>query len=63
MPDALPVAEVLAQVPTVDALLAGQGDGGLAASAAGQALSGLEPLDGQDSQGGGAANGTPGPAS
>jgi len=63
VPDALPVAEVLAQVPTVDALLAGQGDGGLAASAAGQALSGLEPLDGQDSQGGGAANGTPGPAS
>jgi regulator of protease activity HflC (stomatin/prohibitin superfamily) len=61
VPDALPAAEVLAQVPTVDTLLTGSGDGGLAAAT--QALGGLEPLDGPDSQGGGAANGTPGPAS
>jgi len=61
VPDALPVAEVLAEVPTVDAVLAGAEDGGLAAAA--QTLGGLEPLDGPDSENGGAANGTASPAS
>jgi len=62
VPDAaLPVAEVLAQVPPVDAVLAGAEDGGLAGAA--QTLGGLEPLDGPDSQNGGAANGTASPAS
>jgi regulator of protease activity HflC (stomatin/prohibitin superfamily) len=59
LPDALPAAEVLAQVPSVGAVLADAEDGGMAAAA--QALGGLEPLDGPDS--GGAANGTAGPAS
>jgi len=62
VPDAaLPAAGVLAQVPTVGAVLGGQEDGGLAAAA--QGLGGLEPLDEPDSQDGGAVNGAASPAS
>jgi len=60
-PDALPVAEMLARVPVVDAVLAGAEDGELAAAA--PALGGLESLDGPDGPDGGAGNGAASPAS
>jgi regulator of protease activity HflC (stomatin/prohibitin superfamily) len=62
LPGTLPAAAVLAQVPAVDAVLAGDGaeDAGLAVTE--HALGGLEPLDAADSADGGAANGAAGPA-
>jgi regulator of protease activity HflC (stomatin/prohibitin superfamily) len=60
-PGALPAPAVLAQVPTVDAVLARADDGGVAAAA--PAMGGLETLDAPDRQDGGtAANGATSPA-
>jgi regulator of protease activity HflC (stomatin/prohibitin superfamily) len=55
LPEALPVAQVLAQIPGVDAVLATAETGGLTGAA--QPLGGLEPLAAGDSADSGTANG------
>ncbi|HUB43036.1 MAG TPA: SPFH domain-containing protein [Streptosporangiaceae bacterium] len=61
-PGALPVSDVLAQVPSVDAVLADAVADDATVAAPAQALGGLEPLDAAGGREGGAANGAGSPA-